>query len=59
MISCHVYIVKYEYDDQIYLKIEGDVDEIVPMIASAIIQNETMKDGYLVAQTFFSTENKN
>lgn len=59
MIACHVYIVKYEYDDQVYIKIEGDVDEIVPMIASAIVQNEVMKDGYLVAQTYFSTENKN
>ena len=59
MIQAHIYIVKYEYDDQIYVKIEGDIDEVVPMIASAIVQNEVMKDGYLVAQTFFSTENKN
>ncbi len=59
MVECHVYIVKYVYDDKIYIKIEGDVDEVVPMIASAIVQNETMKDGYLTAQAFFSTENTN
>lgn len=59
MIQCHIYIVKYEYDDQIYIKIEGDKDDLVPLIASAIVQNEVMKDGYLVAQTFFSAENKN
>ena len=59
MIQCHIYIVKYEYDDEIYIKVEGDRDELVPMIASAIVQNEVMKDGYLVAQTYFSIEESN
>jgi len=59
MIVAHVYLVKYDGDDTIYLQINGDEDEIVPLIASAIIQNETMKEAYLVAQTYFSTENKN
>lgn len=56
MIECHLYIVKYQFDDEIYIKIEGDRDELVPLIASAIVQNDVMKDAYLVAQTFFSTE---
>jgi len=59
MITAHIYIVKYDNDPNVYIKIHGDEDELVPMIASAIIQDETMKNAYLVAQTFFSTENKN
>lgn len=42
MIEAHVYIVKYEFDDEVRIQVKGDRDAIVAMIASAIVTNDIM-----------------